>query len=115
MNEMAEAPDWLDENKVDEVLFCQEFLMEHPMVCVRGTFFTIERRITNERELKKLIYEKLKVYVKMTFLCRRIVFTWQTGRCFWPAGSPEKNPSAETVFLLTTIQMRLSPNAGCVF
>ena len=56
MNEMAEAPDWLDENKVDEVLFCQEFLMEHPMVCVRGTFFTIERRITDERELKKLIY-----------------------------------------------------------
>ena len=64
MNEMAEAPDWLDENKVDEILFCQEFLLEHPMVCVRGTFFTIERRITDERELKKLIYEKLKVYVK---------------------------------------------------
>ena len=64
MNEMAEAPDWLEENKVDEVLFCQEFLLEHPMVCVRGTFFTIERRITDERELKKLIYEKLKVYVK---------------------------------------------------
>ena len=38
MNEMAEAPDWLDENKVDEVLFCQEILIEHPMVCVRGTF-----------------------------------------------------------------------------
>ena len=53
MNEMAEAPDWLEENKVDEVLFCQEFLLEHPMVCVRGTFFTIERRITDERELKK--------------------------------------------------------------
>ena len=61
---MNDLPEWYDDNKIDEILFCQEFLMEHPMVCVRGTFFTIERRITDERELKKLIYEKLKVYVK---------------------------------------------------
>ena len=30
------------------------------MVCVKGTFFTVEKRITDERELKKLIYDKLK-------------------------------------------------------
>ena len=65
MIESADLPEWYDDNnKIDEILFCQEFLLEHPMVCVRGTFFTIERRITDERELKKLIYEKLKVYVK---------------------------------------------------
>ena len=64
MNELLEQPEWFDGKKLDEVLFCQEFLWEHPMVCVRGTFFTIERRITDERKLKKMIYEKLKVYVK---------------------------------------------------
>ena len=60
MNETMELPEWFDGKKVNETLFCQEFLEEHPMVCVKGTFFTVEKRITDERELKKLIYDKLK-------------------------------------------------------
>ena len=55
-----ELPEWFDGKKLNETLFCQEFLKEHPMVCVKGTFFTVEKRITDERELKKLIYDKLK-------------------------------------------------------
>lgn len=60
MSETMELPEWFDGKKINETLFCQEFLDEHPMVCVKGTFFTVEKRITDERELKKLIYEKLK-------------------------------------------------------
>ncbi|MBQ9686815.1 MAG: DNA primase [Oscillospiraceae bacterium] len=60
MNETMELPEWFDGKKVNEILFSQEFLEEHPMVCVKGTFFTVEKRITDERELKKLIYDKLK-------------------------------------------------------
>jgi putative DNA primase/helicase len=58
-----EMPEWYDGKKVNEILFCQEFLAEHPMVCVKGSFFTAEHRITDERELKKLIYEDIKDYV----------------------------------------------------
>lgn len=60
MNETMELPEWFDGKKINETLFCQEFLEEYPMVCVKGTFFTVEKRITDERELKKLIYDKLK-------------------------------------------------------
>lgn len=60
MNETMELPEWFDGKKINETLFCQEFLEEHPMICVKGTFFTVEKRITDERELKKLIYDKLK-------------------------------------------------------
>ncbi len=60
MDETIEIPEWFDGKKINETLFCQEFLEEHPMVCVKGTFFTVEKRITDERELKKMIYDKLK-------------------------------------------------------
>lgn len=63
MNELTSLPKWLDGNQIDEIVFCREFLREHPMVCVRGTFFTADKRITDERELKKLIYDKLKEHV----------------------------------------------------
>ena len=55
-----DLPEWFDGKKINETLFCQRFLEEHPMVCVKGTFFTVEKRITDERELKKQIYDKLK-------------------------------------------------------
>ena len=40
-------PDWYDGKKVDEVRFCREFLNEHPMICVKGSFFTVDGRITD--------------------------------------------------------------------
>ena len=30
-----QTPEWLDLNRIDEILFCQEFLQEHPMICVK--------------------------------------------------------------------------------
>ena len=60
MQEITQLPGWFDGKKVNEILFCQEYLAEHPMVCVKGTFFTVDKRIADERELKKLIYDKLK-------------------------------------------------------
>ena len=63
MDEKAALPAWYDGKKLNEIAFCREFLREHPMVCVKGTFFTVDKRITDERELKKLIYDKLKEFV----------------------------------------------------
>ena len=62
MDENKELPVWYDGKKVNEVLFCQEFLRVHPMVCVKGSFFTVDHRITDERELRKRIYDMLRSY-----------------------------------------------------
>lgn len=57
-------PEWLFKEKVNEVKFCQELLSETPMVCCKGSFFTVDGRVSDERTLKKQIYEKLKPWVK---------------------------------------------------
>lgn len=63
--------DWYDGKKINEVAFCREFLNEHPMICVKGSFFTTEGRVSDEEALGKLIYDKLNVCVK-TGLSRRV-------------------------------------------
>ena len=65
MDEKTDVPAWFDRKYVNEILFCEEFLCEHPMVYVKGSFFTVEHRITDERKLKKLIYEKIKNHVQV--------------------------------------------------
>ena len=64
MDENKELPVWYDGKKVNEVLFCQAFLRVRPMVCVKGSFFTVDHRITDERELRKRIYDMLRPCVK---------------------------------------------------
>ena len=63
--------DWYDGKKINEVAFCREFLSEHPMICVKGSFFTTEGRIADEDTLGKLIYDKLSACVK-SGLARRV-------------------------------------------
>ena len=54
------APLWLEGKTVNEVLFCQEFLAEHPMVNVGNAFFTKDGIGPDENMMKKMIYEELK-------------------------------------------------------
>ena len=56
-------PAWYDGKAINETLFCEEFLREHPMVSVNDTFFTKNGRVTDENQLKKLIYDQIKPYV----------------------------------------------------
>ena len=56
-------PAWYDGKTINETLFCEEFLAQHPMVSVNDTFFTKNGRITDENRLKKLIYDRIKPYV----------------------------------------------------
>ena len=60
----ARYPDWFEEKMLDEVAFCKEFLLEHPMIHVKGSFFTVDGRVTDEDALRKQIYEKLSPFVK---------------------------------------------------
>ena len=56
----GELPFWYDGKSVNEVGFCEEFLQQHPMVCVGGSFFTKDGRITDEESVRKKIYEMLR-------------------------------------------------------
>lgn len=56
-------PDWFDGKNVNEVLFCQHFLKQHPMKNVNGTFFTVNGRIKDDNMLKRQIYEEIRPYL----------------------------------------------------
>ena len=50
-------PEWYDGRHINEVLFCQQFLEEHPMKCVRGRLFTVDGLIEDEGQIGNLILE----------------------------------------------------------
>ncbi len=57
------VPEWVDGKKINEVLFCREFLEAHPMVSVSGAFFTVEGLVSDENLLKKQIYDSIRDYI----------------------------------------------------
>lgn len=57
------VPEWVDGKKINEVLFCREFLEQYPMVSVGGAFFTVEGLVSDENLLKKQIYDKIKYHI----------------------------------------------------
>ena len=60
----SERPVWMDGDKINEVLFCEEFVAEHPMICIHEVFFTVDGKVTDESWIKNAIYRKLKPYVQ---------------------------------------------------
>ena len=62
-NPSLNTPDWIEDKKIHEVRFCSAFLAQHPMVCINGTFFTKEGRVTDENRLRKEILEWIEPYV----------------------------------------------------
>ena len=68
MSENRKLPDtnmpiWFDGKTINEVLFCEEFLRDYPMITVNGTFFTVNGIVNDENRLKKEIYDRIKPYV----------------------------------------------------
>ena len=58
-----ENPAWFDGKKINETMFCEEFLRDYPMVTVNDAFFTVNGRVHDENRLKKVIYDRIKYYV----------------------------------------------------
>ena len=56
------VPKWVDGKKINEALFCREFLKDHPMIAVDGVFFCTEGRIADESKMKREILEKIEPY-----------------------------------------------------
>ena len=66
-----DLPEWFDGKRMDEGAFCRDFLEEHPMICVNGSFFTREGRISDENRLRREIYEAINSFVT-TGLARKV-------------------------------------------
>ncbi len=57
------VPEWLDDKSINEVLFCEEFLAEHKIICVNDHFIGIDS-VIEDRTIDNLIYEKLKPHIQ---------------------------------------------------
>ena len=53
-------PVWFDGKRINEALFCEEFLQTHKIIFTNGAFFTPESRVTDELPLRGEIFEELK-------------------------------------------------------
>ncbi len=62
-NPSADIAVWFDGKAINEVIFCEEFLRDYPMITVNGTFFTVNGIVNDENRLKKEIYARIKPYV----------------------------------------------------
>ena len=59
----ANNPYWLVKGSLNEVFFCEDFLYQHPMVRVGGSFFTKEGRVPDDESVRKMIYDMLRPYL----------------------------------------------------
>ena len=53
-------PVWFNGKSINEAIFCQQFLVSHPLVYTDGAFFTVEGRMTDESVLQGQIYDMLQ-------------------------------------------------------
>lgn len=118
---------WFSGDKLNEVLFCQEFLQTHPMVSLGGSFFTKDGIVPDENLLKKQIYEELKTYVT-TGLSKKVAgllevlrmeccvesLPIQEDRIHVENGTLylDGSFSAEKAFCRNRLPVRYVPNAG---
>ena len=75
MSAKRKYPQWFDGHKVNEILFCEEFRKEHPMICVKGKFFTKDGLVEDEKDLETEIFNAIKFFVteKVSNVVRSLV------------------------------------------
>ena len=57
------TPVWLDDKSVNEIIFCEEFLSEHRIICINNQFIGFDG-VIEDIYIEKLIYDKLKPYIQ---------------------------------------------------
>ncbi len=62
MEQASQPETWFDGNKVNDVLFCEDFLAGHPMKCIHGTFFDVNGAVGDAEQIKAEIYHKIAPY-----------------------------------------------------
>ena len=65
MNKINEEipPKWFDGKKINEALFCTEYVKDFPTLCINGTFFTTNGLVKDEGGIRQEIYNRIKPYV----------------------------------------------------
>ena len=53
-------PVWFNGKAINEAIFCQQFLISHPLAYTDGAFFTVEGRMTDESILQGEIFDMLQ-------------------------------------------------------
>ena len=53
-------PIWFNGKAINEAIFCQQFLISHPLAYTDGAFFTVEGRMTDESILQGEIFDMLQ-------------------------------------------------------
>ena len=60
-----ERPVWITEKgQVDEIFFCNAFQRKHHIIYTEGSFFGPEGRISQEDDLRQMIYEELRPHIR---------------------------------------------------
>ena len=54
---------WFDGKKINEAIFCEEFIRDFPMLCINGTFFTVDGMVSDESGMRREIYNRIKPYM----------------------------------------------------
>ncbi|MBQ2872228.1 DNA primase [bacterium] len=57
-----DKPIWIDDKTINEVVFADEFLKNHPMRCLHGLLYDIEGYVSDDKT-KSNIYKEIKNYV----------------------------------------------------
>lgn len=64
-------PNWYDGTKIDEEMFCRDFLRTNKMICSGGAFFTVDGLMVDDKALRNNILTRIRGLV-MTGLTRKI-------------------------------------------
>ena len=46
------------------MLFCEDYLTDHPMICIHDSFFTVDGKVSDENRLRYEIYIRIKPYIR---------------------------------------------------
>ena len=63
-----DKPIWIDDKTINEVVFADEFLKNHPMRCLHGLLYDIEGYVSDDKT-KSNIYKEIKNYVSKGSFC----------------------------------------------
>ena len=55
-------PSWLVGKRIHEVAFCDAFLEDHPMKCIRSRLFTVDGAVEDEAEISNQILTEIAPY-----------------------------------------------------
>lgn len=126
MEQASQPETWFDGSKVNDVLFCEDFLAGHPMKCIHGTFFDVNGAIGDAEQIKAEIYYKIAPYVtsgiakKATTLldalrirCYSPPIPYQTDRIHVANGTYflSGDFSAQKEFCMNRLPVRYAPDA----